>query len=449
MRMNVVLVVSLPLAVGAFAGCSSSPTPAKVIPVVDSASLPPAAGGTGAFGITTVGGKQKMYLPQTVPNAAGHMTIAVVDVGVAGSGVAGAPAQVASIDLGGTDYATATGGDSSVVIAVSTASPTIWFIDPTTDTLVGTTTLDATYGTSGFSGGGGFVTGVAIDAANHRAVLSVWNGFALVDLASRQITSVIQAPPSENFGFDSVHERVLAPFYDCTSSSSPDGGTPGACTTPLAPDGTTVMTDGLNVIDLTTSTVFTYEDPGAVDPTNPVGIEPDSAAIDPNTGIAVVPSEGEGSQNIIDFSRATFDSAKKTVTAPHQVIAGIPMTGVAVEPSQHIAFWEEEHGTDIGVASLTQANAGNVGWVHGQMPAHPQSNGAAIFSNLGDPHGIAVTTALTSGGPVGFVVDSQLQWVARIDLAGLLAAEMPDADTELTDTQTAPFVTYLDALTKE
>lgn len=439
--------------VGSIAACSSSPAPATPKVTTDAAALAPAAGGTGAFGIVTVNGKQKMYLPQLTPNTAGNMTIAVVDVGVAGNGAAGAPALVTNVDLGGTDYATATGGDSTTVIAVSTASPKIWFIDPATDTLIGTTSLDATYGTSSFSGGGGFVTGVAVDAADHRAILSVWNGFAIVDLGTRQITSVIAAPPSENFGFDSVHGRVLAPFYQCTDSQAPNGGSPPACITPLAPDGTTVMTDGLSVIDLASGTVYTYEDPAATDPTQPMGSEPDSAAIDPGTGIAVVPSEGDGWQNIIDFSAAVFDSTKKTVTAPHKVIDGIALTGAAVEPNAHLAFWEAEHDADIGVADLGLANAGNVGWVHGLMPDLPTSDGVAGggggFGNLGDPHGIAVTTALTSGGPVGFVVDSGLQWVARVDLTKMLAAEMADADTELTDVQTAPFVTYLDAFTKE
>ena len=191
--------------VPALTGCSADH---KAATQAD-AGPPPAAGGTGAFGVVTVGGKQKMYLPQNTLNGANHPLVNVIDVGAAGNGVQGAPALITSIDLGSNNddagsfgafgYATATGGDATTIIAVSTVTPTIWFIDPATDTLVGSTTLDATYGQSGFSGGGGYVTGVAIDSANHRAILSVWNGFALVDLASRTVTGVIQAPPSENF----------------------------------------------------------------------------------------------------------------------------------------------------------------------------------------------------------------------------------------------------------
>jgi hypothetical protein len=420
---------------------------------------PPAAGGTGAFGIITINGKQKMYLPQ--PNstlANGNASITVVDVGAPGNGFNGAPAQIANIDLGSTNYATATGGDATAVIAVSTAYNTIYFIDPATDTLTKTIQLDSTFGVAGFSGvSAGYVTGVAVDSAHNRAILSVWNGFAIVDLTTQSITNVIQAPPSENFGFDSVRQWIIAPFYDCTSAvlTEADGAmtAPSACTTPTLPEGG-VMTDGLSIIDLTdNNAVYTYQAPttpgGAqaieFDPTQPVGTEPDSAAIDPTTGVAVVTSEGSGWENVIDLSKATFDKTTMTVTAPQNIVA-IDYEGVAVEPTHHLAFWEAEGAQGVAIADLTLANMGGTGAVQGTMPTPP---GGAGFTNLDDPHGIAVTTALTTSGPVGFVVDSSYQWVARIDLQGMLEAGGADGSATLDDLMMAPFVTYLDALTPE
>ncbi|HEY5075868.1 MAG TPA: hypothetical protein VIJ48_00050, partial [Acidimicrobiia bacterium] len=365
------------------------------------------------------------------------------------------------------EYATATGGDSTTVIAVSTQFPKVWFIDPNTDTLVKTITLDPTmYGSSSFSGGGGYVTGVAIDSANHRAILSVWNGFALVDLTTKQITSVIQAPPTENFGFDSTHQRIISPFYDCSSSQlDVDGATsqPSTCGTPKSQDGT-VITEGLSIIDLTDNSVYNYQnvavDAGAFaftgpTPTTPVGGEPDSASVDPTTGVVIVPSEGDAFQNIIDLSMAHFDKATLTVTAPYKVVPSFGLTGVAIEYTSHLGFWEEEHSDDVAVASLTDLNAGSTSWVHGHLPSTPideAGNGGSGFANLGDPHGIAVTTGLSTSGPVGFVVDSSLQWVARVDLAKMLAAGGADADdssTELDSVAMTPFVTYLDATAKE
>ncbi len=130
----------------------------------------PAPGGTGAFGIITIAGHQKMYLPQ--PNsfsATGNAMIAVVDVGLAGSGVQGAPALLTTIDLGTPDYVTATGGDDTIVLGVSTDNARVYFIDPNTDKVTKSITLDASYGKSSFSGGGGYVTGVAVDSPNERA----------------------------------------------------------------------------------------------------------------------------------------------------------------------------------------------------------------------------------------------------------------------------------------
>ena len=207
-------------AIGLAAGCGSS----------DTQNL--SAGSTGAFGIVTVNGKQKLYLPLTSLNTAGHGHVAVVDVGQGGNGVTGAPARLADIDLGVAQYATATGGDSSVVVAVSTDYPTVWLIDPGSEQVTKTIALDASAGASSFSGGGGYVTGVAVDSANHRAILSVWNGFALLDTQSGQITKTIPTAPSENFGFDSVHQRIVAPFYGCAYSSDSSGNTPATCGAP-------------------------------------------------------------------------------------------------------------------------------------------------------------------------------------------------------------------------
>jgi hypothetical protein len=275
----------------------------------------------------------------------------------------------------------------------------------------------------------------------------VWNGFALVDLKTQSITSVIHAPPSENFGFDSVHGLIYAPFYSCTSALGPDGGMSAVCNTPMTPgDAGVVMTDGLSVIRLSDKTVWTYEDPSALDPLNPLGGGPDSAGVDPTSQIVVVPSESGGYQNILDFSKAVFDPTDKTVTAPHQVLAGVAYEGVAIEPNNHLGFFEGEGTGGIAVVSLPAANTGNQGWVGGIMPNMP---GGSAFSNLGDPHGIAVTTSIINGKAVGFVVDFYWQWVARVDLESLAGLEQSDASVTAGTTQLQAAVTYLDATTIE
>jgi hypothetical protein len=473
--------------------CTSSSPSSPVTGATGDAGPPPASGGTGAFGIVTIGGKQKMYLPQLPVFDADAGTsfgiISVVDVSApaalpaADGGSTGTPALITNIELPavGTDaggfldvqYATATGGDSSVVVAVSKQSPAVWFIDPQTDQVTGTLMLDASFGQSQFSGGGGYVTGVAVDSPHHRAVLSVWNGFVILDLTTRTIAATISTPPAENFGYDSVTQRIYSPFYDCTASvgSSASGApiSPASCSDPKTPDGITVMTDGLAVIDLADPdhTVYTYEntdiDPTVfgAEPDQPLGAEPDSAAVDPTTGVVVIPSEGDSFQSILDMSKAVFDKAAKTVTAPRRIIDTEAVSGldaVAIEPNSHIALWEAEFESQVAAADLTLANAGSTSFAFSTMPTMPDG---LDFENVGDPHGLAVTTALVGGAPVGFVVDKNLRWIARIEFAQIAAHAAGDAGVDLSPGGSftldggvalagiAPYVTYLDSNTRE
>jgi len=373
-------------------------------------NTPPAPGGTGAFGIVTVGGVQKLYLPSNQVTTMGHGQVMVINAGLPGNGTMGVNALITAIDLGTPDQATATGGDSTTVVAVSTQNNKVWLIDPATDTLKKTLTLDpATFGQSSFSWGGGYVTGIATDSTHHRAILSVWNGFALLDLSAQTIGTVIEAPPSENFGFDSSRQWILAPFYSC-SSSTLMGAAPTFCSD--------YGSDGLNVIDLKDNTVYKYQVPDAGGFSGPVGSEPDPAAADPVSGVVVVPSEGDGSQSVIDFSKASFYKATKTVTAPSHTIDQLSLTGVAIESVGHYAFWEEEWSSPVAVIDLNQANAGTGTALQGNMPDLPDGNS---WGNMGDPHGVAVTTGISSGRSVGFVVTSDTQWVGRVDLAKFAA----------------------------
>ena len=149
---------------------------------------------------------------------------------------------------------------------------------------------------------------------------------------------------------------------------------------------------------------------------------------------------------MLDFSKATFDKASKTVTAPHVVLTGFGLEGVAVEGSSHVGFWEGEGSGNVAVVDLQQARSGNQGWVGGVMPNEPDGT---AFGTLGDPHGIAVTTSILDGNPVGFLVDSNLHWVARVDLKKLQGLEEVDASVTAGTTQMQGAVTYLDATTKE
>jgi hypothetical protein len=404
------------------------------------ASGTPSSGNTGAFGVVVVANQQKLYLPMTAHNSAGNGFIAVVDVAVKGRGISGAPALIHNIDLGTPAYATTTGGDATVLVAASTAFPDVWLIDPVTDTVTNRFQLDSTYGLSSFSAGGGYVTGIAMDSKNKRAILSVWNGFALLDVQRGVITSVILAPPSENFGFDENAQRIVAPFYDCASANN--HGTPLTfCSNYKAPSGAP-MTDGVNVIDLVDGTVYTYQSPTAANPAAPAGGEPDAAAVDPTTGVTVVPAETDGYQNVIDLAHAVFDKSAKSVTATDHTVPASGFTGVAIEPRSHYAFFEQELSSSapVGVMDLQAANTGSGLFLNGRLPNTPEG---IPWSNLGDPHGIAVTISIIDWAPVGFVANSARKWVARVDLDTMIG--LPQINGGITTSDLATAVTYLDA----
>ncbi len=367
----------------------------------------------------------KMYLPvdQTL-NAAGHAEVAVINAGLVPKAGGSAPAEItnallkiidlgvqsqADINAGYQAFATTSGGTAQMIVVASRYNPNLWFIDPLTDRVAGTASLfdlDPDAGMSSFSGGGGFVTGIAADPIRNLAILSVWNGFAVVDLPSMKLTRTIIAPPSENFGYDANTGRLYAPFYDCSDAADKNTVPPTFCGS--------YGSNGLNVIDVVGGKVYKYQDAKALDPQNPVGGEPDSAAIDTTNQILIVPAENDGYQNVIDFSNPGFDQAALTVTAgTHQRILNHGLTGVAIESNHHLAFWEEEGSGNIGFMKVSDAAAGALTFLEAGMPRLPNSTD---WQNLGDPHGIAATTSVVGGEPVGIVVSADYQWVARLDL---------------------------------
>jgi hypothetical protein len=446
-------------------GCGSTPKPPAT-----------PATGSGAFGVVTVNGKQELFLPVKGLNDAGDGQIVVVDVGVSGSGVNDAgvlvlPAQVANIDLGDAGKATATAGDATVVIAAGTQTYTVWFIDPTTNKVTDTIQLDPSLNQASFSGGSGLVNGIAIDEANHRAILSVWNGLQFVDLGSHKVTGTVLAAGAENFGYDSSREYVLAPFYDCAATGTTgdeDGGgaTPPPCSSyvTVGDAGGIEITDGLNLINLNTDKVYTFENPDAGSPAEPFGSSPDSAAVDPSTGLAIVPSEFSGFYTFLDLSKAvfSFNGDAGIFTAPSTTL--LPASsddGVAVDPASHLAFCELEFEDHLSVIDLTKVNTSVLGvgpgaFADAYLPNLPDGN---MWENLGDPHGIAVTTGIQTGSPVGFVVTDRSDegtndiWVARVDLNMMLTLGTKAASDagvmSLSPVMFAPAVTFLDATHKE
>jgi hypothetical protein len=172
--------------------------------------------------------------------------------------------------------------------------------------------------------------------------------------------------------------------------------------------------------------------------------------------LLVVPSEFSFYYNFIDLSHAVFSHIGDAgiFTAPMTIVTPTSTDdGVAVEPSSHLAFFEAENASHISLIDLTKIStsalvAGPGYFADAMLPDLPDGN---AWRNLLDPHGIAVTTGIQSGDPVGFVVTDQSPtdiWVARIDLNKMLTLGKAAMMT-LTPDQLGPAITLLDATRKE
>jgi len=445
------VLIAVPLAL-ASACLSSNKTP-EAAP----GPAPPPGSSSGSLGVVVIDGVQKLYLPTAKLSTAGNNVVSVLNVGLDGNGVNGIPALITDIDLGiQNDHPILAAGDTTMILVGSGVSQNIWIINPQNDTLIKTIQLDPSTQKTTFSTPDGYMNGIAIDSVHRKAYISIWNGFAVFDMNTMTITSNIVLNPCENFSFDTVNQKLYAPFYNCAGNGGPDSGPPTTCATTLAEgDAGTVMTAGLNVVDLSDNTVYTYQDPTNEDPTQPFGSEPDSTGVDPSTQIVFVPDEF-GAQYALDFSKASFDKTTRSVTAPHEMMANQLFDGVAVETTKHYGFWEHEYDIEIAVLNLAGfAIAGGVdasddgteavpGFISSSMPNTPDLSG---WSNSGDPHGVAVATGIKDGKSVAFLVDyPQNNWIARIDLE-LMSTIKGATPGTLTQAEIAPAITYLDALT--
>jgi hypothetical protein len=252
------LVVVMPVALASACVSNKNATPAAIISSIEAGAPPPGAS-SGALGVVVVDGTQKLYLPTAKTNAAGNNVVSVINVGIAGDGVNGAPALITDIDLGiQDDHPILAAGDTTMILVGSGVSRNIWIINPQNDTLVKTIQLDPSTQLTSFSTPDGYMNGIAIDSAHRKAYISIWNGFAVFDMDTMAITSTIILNPTENFAFDVVNQKLYAPFYNCEGNGGEDSGPPATCATTLSgEDAGAVMTAGLSVVDLTDGTVYT------------------------------------------------------------------------------------------------------------------------------------------------------------------------------------------------
>ena len=153
--------------------------------------------------------------------------------------------------------ATAADPITQQIVAISYTSSTVQLIDSSKDQVIASLDSGITQSTT-FSGGSCVVCGVAIDPTSNTAILDTAQGYLKLNLLTQKFSSLIAGTVAgENFGYNPNNQIALNPTYF------------------------QAIPPGLQAINLATNSVYTF--------TGTLDSEPDSAAIDLQTNIAVVP----------------------------------------------------------------------------------------------------------------------------------------------------------------
>lgn len=313
-------------------------------------------------------------------------------------------------------------GNPATGQVVCTANTTsVYLISGTT--LTNTLTSGLT-GTASFSGGSCQNCGVAINALSNTAAISggapasLGGGYGvqILSLATNafQTPFKLQQAISEDILIDAGRNLILSPSEGLSTPQ--------------------------NYVLLSTNSA-TGAVTGEFDRSISTGGDPDSAAEDCSTGIALSSVEGTNNVYLADLSQSIFTpgSPAGSWTSPFTLfnITGQSLgfsagtSGITVAPgSSHLAIVTGEFGGNTFAILQLQPASGTGGaaptvvdWVVGQMPNTPDGIG---FSAGFDPHTITAYTSPNSGKAIGLYSDwpagTTPEWVGVIDMAAALAA---------------------------
>ena len=279
-------------------------------------------------------------------------------------------------------------------------------------TITSTLTSGASAAVQSDSGGPCQTCNVAIDPLHNKAYLSVSSGpvqggaFQPLDLATGTLGTPIpangQLATSEGILFDGLRGFVLSPNE---GEENPDE--PG--------DYQLLNTATGQVFDL----INPLGPPGAAFGTTPPdvcndGALFDSAAEDCTTGIALSTLEFSDQLFLVDLTRATFNTASSTWSAPNGYFSmpefqhylcegsGTGTDGISIAPYTHLGVVAGEFGGSAFAAIQLPATAGGTGttpptlvdYAFSLLPATPDGN---PWQAGQDPHTLTTYTSPTNG----------------------------------------------------
>lgn len=280
-----------------------------------------------------------------------------------------------------------------------------------------------------FSGGECRNCGVIADPGDARFILSSADGYRVYDYDGIQLASYLTdelASPvvnlaTENFGFDPVNNLIYSPEYWYANYH-------------------------LWVINIDSENVYRWENRMVTTTDDSIaglvglsfsysGFTADAVAIDVSTGMVVIGDEWMPRLVTINMHDAVFNDVDGTFSAPYEVAelenvytsSNWLTTGVAIESGNHLLFMEEEFNSDIAVAQMpTSTMSGGfqiTDYNSTQIPAPTETcPGVYSWTNIGDPHGLAVFTAIVDGKSWGLLINSAKTCAAVVDMQGILDA---------------------------
>ncbi len=396
-------------------GTSEATPTATATPTASPTSTPPLVGScapAGSMSILVQGTDVSTYVPN---GNWGETATGVQLVPIEGTGVSAATTISTANVVNSCSSNSATGQ----TVCVSNGTD-VYLI---TGSTLQTTLTDGGTGTVNFSGGSCTTCGVVVNSSSNTAILGVAlgtaSGFQFLNLSNNSLATPISAQNaaiSESFAIDPLSNLILSPSEDVD-----ENGTYPANFQLLKPSGTT-------------ATIFDFQNAATVfvSPND----ELDGGAADCTTGISLSSLEFTDNLFITDLSQATFapgtGSLPGTWNAPNQIQTftdfqtfSAGTTGLAIAPSGHLGILEDEGGSSAFGAIQLPATSGTgtpsvVDWVAASMPANDPSGTAWNFPL--DPHALTVYVSPSNGKAYGVMVNDNRTYLAKIDLAGLLAA---------------------------
>jgi hypothetical protein len=373
-----------------------------------------------SLGVLIQGTNATVYAPQGNWEG-GTAAVKVVPIEtITGVGTGGAPSTVVTGSVPNSCSCNSTTGTT-----VCTGNNTdVFLINGTT--LSSTVTSGAT-GTQDFSGGSCTNCGVVVDSTTNKALITIGlatggpGGYQFLDLAGNTFETPIAAgaATSEDISIDPIRHLVLSPNED----------------------------NIFQILNISSSTAKLFNQNDFA-----TSGEPDSAAEDCTTGIALSSLEGTSNLYIADLTQAVFtpgtpgtwtDTAAQTQVFPEFAFSA-GTNGIAIAPGSQLGIVTGEFGGNLeGVIQLpATSGSGTPAVVDWAAFTVPNLVTGAPWSEGFDPHTVTAYVSPNSNKAFGVLENGDFSVLAVVDLQGLLSAPRTGAHVA-TDPLPAGVVTFI------